>query len=361
MLNLPANSTDIRLLLPESIWLESEHFQEAKKISDGHSRSVSDRRPAKSDRVNDEADKWQSYLNALALLGFEEWLSKRINQQPINRDFNNIETASYLKVGEFKFCLIATENILDEEVILPTNLIETPELAAHFYVLLEVLEEEEEVIIRGFLRYDELVNSTRKLQSRDSFYRLPLAEFDPEPNHLLFYSRFLEPTAIPLPVTTQTKLEENLVLYFQETTTKLSQWLQGVIDESWHAIDTLLSPEVNLAFSTRNIEVATKRGKLIDLGIQLSHQSVALIVNIIKESEDKICVSTQLHPTGKEKYLPPNIKLTLLSKAGNILQQVEARGQDNYIQLKRFKGERGKRFSIEVNLGDLSVRENFEL
>lgn len=352
------NSTDIRLLLPESIWLEAEHFESAKKISDGHSRSVSQRRPPGSDGVNNEADKWQTYLNALALLAFEEWLSTRITQQPIKRDSN----INYLKVGEFKLCLIATENILDEEVILAVDIIQRPELAAHFYVLLEVLEEQEEVIIRGFLRYDELINyTTTKLQPRDNFYRLPLAQFDPEPNHLLFYSRFLEPTAIPLPVVTETKAEENLVVYLQETTTKLSQWLQGVIDESWQAIDTLLSPEMNLAFSTRSVEVATKRGKLIDLGIQLSNQTVALLVNITEQAEEKISISIQLHPTGKEKYLPQNIKVTLLSKAGNILQQVEARGQDNYIQLKPFKGERGKRFSIEVGLDELSVRENFEL
>jgi hypothetical protein len=336
------NSTDIRLLLPESIWLESEHFQEAKKISV---------------IANNEADKWQSYLNALALLGFEKWLSTHITQQLIKRDSN----ISYLKVGEFKVCLIATENILDEEVKLAVDIIQKPELAAHFYVLLEVLEEQEEVIIRGFLRYDELVNYTIKLQSRDGFYRLPLAEFDPEPNHLLFYSRFLEPTAIPLPVATKTKAEENLVVSLQETTTKLSQWLQGVIDETWQALDALLNPEMNLAFSTRSVEVATKRGKLIDLGIELSHQTVALLVNISEEAEEKISISIQLHPTGKEKYLPRNIKLSLLSKAGNILQEVEARGQDNYIQLKPFKGERGKRFSIQVSLDELSVRENFEL
>jgi hypothetical protein len=337
------NSTDLRLLLPESIWLEAEHFQEAKKIS-----AI----------ANNEADKWQSYLNALALIGFEEWLSTRISQQPIKRDSN----ISYLKVGEFKVCLIATENILDEEVKLAVDIIQRPELAAHFYVLLEVLEEQEEVIIRGFLRYDELVSYTIKIQSRDGFYRLPLEQFDPEPNHLLFYSRFLEPTAIPLPVATKTKAEENLVVVsLQETTTKLSQWLQGVIDESWQAIDTLLNPEMNLAFSTRSVEVATKRGKLIDLGIELNHQTVALLVNISEEAEEKISISIQLHPTGKEKYLPRNIKLSLLSKTGNILQEVEARGQDNYIQLKPFKGERGKRFSIQVSLDELSVRENFEL
>ncbi len=348
MLNAQANSTDLRLLLPEVILLESEHFEQARAISD---------------RVTNEAQRWQTYLNVLGQLGFEQWLSSRSPQQPINRDTNVTGTVSYLKVGEFKVCLIATENLLDEEVNLPTDVIETPELAAHFYVAVEVLEEQEEVIIRGFGRYDKLANyiSRVKLQPRDDIYRLPLAEFDPEPNHLLFYSRFLSPTAIPLPVATETKVEESLLEYLQETTTKLSQWLQGVIDESWQAIDTLISPEANLAFSTRNIEVATKRAKLIDLGMQLRNKTVALLVNITEETDEKLCIYTQLHPTGGEKYLPPNIKVTLLSKAGKNLQQVEARGQDNYIQLKPFKGERGKRFSIEVSLENLSVRENFEL
>lgn len=356
----PANSTDLRLLLPEVILLESSHFESAKKMSD---------------RVNNESHRWQTYLNSLALLGFESWLNARTPKQPIIREPNFSETVSYLKVGDFKVCLIAIENILDEEVILPIDVIEKPELAAHFYVVIEVLEEEEELIIRGFMRHDELSNYLKKLnfskakipgdskmemQLNQGFYRLPLSLFDPEPNHLLFYSRFLEATAIPLPAVTANKVE-TLVEYLQESTTKLSQWLQGVIDESWLAIDAFVSPEAQLAFSTRSVEVATKRAKLIDLGIELNHQNVALLVQIAEETEDKISISAQLHPTGRQKYLPANIKLILLSKAGKNLQEVEARGQDNYIQLKLFKGEKGKRFSIEVSLGDVNVRENFEL
>jgi hypothetical protein len=55
------------------------------------------------------------------------------------------------------------------------------------------------------------------------------------------------------------------------------------------------------------------------------------------------------------------MKLMLLSKAGKTLQEVTARTQDNYIQLKTFKGEPGRKFSIKVTLGDVSVNENFEL
>ncbi len=80
-----------------------------------------------------------------------------------------------------------------------------------------------------------------------------------------------------------------------------------------------------------------------------------------QETQEKLSGSIQLYPTRRERYLPPNLKLTLLSKAGKTLQDVTSRSQDNYIQLKSFKGEPGKRFSIEVSHLDVSVREDFEI
>lgn len=348
MTNSPVNSTDLRLLLSEVIWLESEHFQQATEISL---------------QVTGEAYQWQTYVNSLALLAFEEWLSERMPEQQIKREPNIINCCN-LKVGEFKLNLIATEHLLDEVVKIPQNVIEQPELAAHFYIVLEVLEEEEQVIIRGFLRYDQVVNycSGVNLQPlTQGCYQLPLEEFDAEPNHLLFYSRFLEPTAIPLPVASTESSSVSILTYMQEARTKLSQWLEGVFDESWQAIDALINPEANLAFSTRSVEQGAKRCKLIDLGMQLGNQTVALLVSITEAAEDKLGILVQLHPACGQQYLPPMLKLTLLSKAGKTLQEVSARGQDNYIQLKPFKGEPGKRFSIEVSLENISIKEDFEL
>ncbi len=348
MINFSVKSTEFRLLLPEVIWLKPEHFEQARET-----RS----------QVRSEAHQWQTYLNALALQSFEEWLKERIPNQPVSRDKNVIEAGSNLKVGEFNFWVIATEHLLDEVVNVPQNGIDNPEEVANFYVLLEVLEEQEEVVIRGFMRYDQLVNYRSKVNlqlSEDGCYQLPLSEFDAEPNHLLYYCRFLEPIAIPLGVSAETKAEEKLLGHLKKTKTKLSQWLQGVFEEGWHSIDALVNPEANLALSIRNVEEGVKKCKLIDLGMQLGSQTVALLVNII-ESEEKLSILIQLHPTGGKRYLPPNLKLTLLSKPGKTLQQVQARGQDNYIQLKPFKGEAGKRFSIEVSLLDISAREDFEL
>ncbi len=361
MVSSPVNPTDFGLLPPEIIWLEPEHFDRAIEITDS---------------VNSEAHKWQTYLNALALLGFEEWLSERIPEKTVNRDTNLIESICYLKVGEFKLCLIATEHLLDEVVNVPQDAIEKLELTAHFYVVLEVLEEQEQVIVRSFLPYDQLVNYLRRsnLQLlRDGCYQLPLSLFDAEPNDLLVYCRKLVPAAIPLPVastnsqvaiasiTPSAPPAPELAGYLKKTRIKLSQWLQDVFDSSWIGLDALISPEANLALSTRNAQLGVNRGKLIDLGMQLGSQTVALLVTITEEPQEKLAISIQLHPTGSERYLPPSLKLTLLSKAGKTLQEVTSRVQDNYIRLKPFKGEPGKCFSIEVSIGNVSLREDFEL
>ncbi|ARV61008.1 hypothetical protein BZZ01_22425 [Nostocales cyanobacterium HT-58-2] len=350
MLDSPVHSTDIRLLLSEVIWLEPEDFDQARNISQ---------------LVAGEAQQWQTYLNTLATFACEKWLNTHMPEQTIYRDTNVLKTGFHLKVGEFKICPIATEHILDEIVDIPRDAIEQAELAAHFYIVVEVLEEEEQVILRGFMRHDQAIDYCNQLNLeilQDGYYQLPLSLFDRELNHLLFYNDVLESSAIPLPISPTQASAVSFQTYLHNTKTKLSQWLEGVFEEGWQTIDTLINSEANLALSTRITHKGPKKAKLIDLGVQLGHQTVALLVNITQETEDKLGVLIQLHPTGGERYLPPSVTLTLLSKAGKTLQQVISRTQDNYIQLKPFKGEAGKRFSVEVSLmEDLKVKEDFEL
>ncbi|MDF5714617.1 MAG: DUF1822 family protein [Rhizonema sp. NSF051] len=349
MTNLHINSTDLRLLLPEVILLEAENFYQAKEMS---KQAIS------------EAQQWQSYLNHLAFIGFEKWSTERMPKQVIHRSSNTTDTVTHLNLGDFKVCLISTEHLLDEVVNVPQSTIFTSEFSAHFYVLAEVLEEQEQVIIKGFLRYDQLIDYCTQVNSPplQECYQIPLSLFDTEPNHLLFYSDLLTPSSIPLPSgMSQTKTTDQLIGYVKKTTTKLSQWLEGLFEEGWLALDALINAQDNFALSTRNTEVGIRRAKLIDLGMQLRNQTFALLVNITEASDDKLSLLIQLHPTSGERFLPPNLKLNLLSKAGKTLQEVQSRSQDNYIQLKPFKGEQGKRFRIEISLEDVQLGEDFEL
>jgi Protein of unknown function (DUF1822) len=190
------NQLEFEALPIEAIALEPTHIERAIQISS---------------LIPNETRQWQSYLNALALFGFQQWLSDRAANLALNSEnctallpqyANVFETVCNLTVGEFKLCLIATGSLTDEEVSIARAAIELPEFMAHFYVLIEVQEESGQVIIQGFLRRDRLLQqsaSVRLQPDPDWNYNLPLAWFESDPDRLLLYLRCLKPAAIPLP------------------------------------------------------------------------------------------------------------------------------------------------------------------
>ncbi|GET40741.1 hypothetical protein MiSe_55520 [Microseira wollei NIES-4236] len=165
----------------------------------------------------------------------------------------------------------------------------------------------------------------------------------------------------------------------------LSQWFQHIFAAGWQSLEALLSSNAanlapmlrksatvrlttnNKTFSASNLKCfeqrdatksSIKAAKLIDLGIQLGNQSVVLLMALTSEENEKVGISVQVHPT-QEKYLPPNLKLVMLSQTGETVQEVASRSQDNFIQLRRFKTQPGTCFSIQVHLDDLNITEDF--
>ena len=57
--------------------------------------------------------------------------------------------------------------------------------------------------------------------------------------------------------------------------------------------------------------------------------------------------------------LPICIKLVLLTDSEEMIQEVQARIQDNYVQLKLFEVETGESFSLKVDLEGYEFREHF--
>jgi len=201
----------------------------------------------------------------------------------------------------------------------------------------------------------------------------------------------------------------------------LSQWFQNLFESSWQNVESLLSHEdkptrecntseveepwwrlmadtsrqalnnllgtgdsncdsAQEAFGFRHADaMASQKGlfpqadvmraKLIDLGMQLGTKNIALLVAIsgagnvqsaiAEEFNQKVCIHVQVHPAKGQRYLPPHLTLALLSESGEILQEVEARGQDLCIQLRPFKVLPGTNFQLQVTLADTSITETF--
>jgi hypothetical protein len=180
--------------LPETIILEPQQYDQALEVSK---------------QVGHESRQWQIYLQALALLSFEDWLQKREPELVIQREqcsvlqpqyANVIDAVFNLKVGEFKVCLIPTLSFTDEDVIIPQSVVDLPEFKAHFYVAIGIDDELNIAAIRGFIRHDQLMNHHFQLQPEaDWNYQLPLVWFNRDKDELLLYLQCLDPIAIPLP------------------------------------------------------------------------------------------------------------------------------------------------------------------
>ena len=170
-----------------------------------------DRAAALSNPIINPQQQWQTYLNALALFGFTHWLEERdlsIQVNAANCSVTQPQYANYidgvfnLTVGEFKICLLTNGVAIDELVTFPRAILDLPEYAAHFYVLVNVTEERGEVVIDSFLRYDEIIDrqQTNNLTpNADWTYEIPLTWFNSESDDLLLNLRCLDPQAITLP------------------------------------------------------------------------------------------------------------------------------------------------------------------
>lgn len=144
---------------------------------------------------------------------------------------------------------------------------------------------------------------------------------------------------------------------------KLNKWFENLFETSWQSLEVIFAAMDQRKLAYRSMpsfgKASIARAKLIDMGLQLGSQSVALLVALAPYYDHKIEISVQLHPVEGETYLPPLLKMTLLSESGEIFQEVQSRSHDNYIQLKRFRGYSGESFKIQVALGNVIIIENF--
>ena len=107
-----------------------------------------------------------------------------------------------------------------------------------------------------------------------------------------------------------------------------------------------------------------RKGKIVDLGIQLEDCAVALVVASAPKTAQRIGVFLQLRPVGKLDRLPGNLKITVLGESGEIRQEAIARcdsqgqGKDKSLEL-RFSPPPGAYFQVQVTLNNITVVENF--
>ncbi len=320
-------------VLPRIVCLEPEYYEKAEKISQN---------------VDGEKNQWKAYLNQLAVLGFEEWLKEQLPDMKVK------QTGVNLQVAEFKIQLITVDNLVEDFVTISQENINSPQFAAHFYVLVEVLEEVEQLRIHGLIRHDELC----KIQRNINDYQIPLSSFDNQINNLLLYTRFLNAEAIPLP--TQPKVN-------------LGKWWSGEFEKAWATLEEIFTPQTPAwgyaksitrrgSVNKKSSDFAVRRGKLFDFGLLLNGQRFALTLSMRTEENQEIGVLAQIRPQN-EYCLPQGLKLKVTLNHNTDESESEAaiaRECDQIIQLA-FSEAVGKKFKVEAIYQDAVVTEEFEL
>jgi hypothetical protein len=203
-----------------------------------------------SDAIADPDQQWQVYLNTLALFGLEEWLKERAPELQFRSDRAILPQSSgitgavtNLQLGQFKVCMVAIGSVVDTVISIPCPILDTPALAPQIYIVIEVLEEESQVQIYGYLRADQLQahHQTKPLTKKtDQTYSLPFNWFAPDPNALLRDLRCLAPSAVPsFSLTSAPSIQQTLI--------NAAHWFRNQVEPVLEELSWILSPTPVLA------------------------------------------------------------------------------------------------------------------
>ncbi len=367
--------------------------------------------------------RYNAYLNHLSLYIFLNWLTEWLASESVPQpaifpsedglpSIWEVVNGAAITLGERRIVLIPSETIDLEELCVPQEWVDIPSFAGDYYLAVQVnLEADEDECFLGVLGFTthRLLKNFGSYNSNERTYVLAAENLTVNLSVMLMTLGLTVQEEIPeLPTLSEAEAQKLLQLlgdssiYFPRlrvdvpfeqwavlldndewriqlyhrrigglavaknmaSVNNLNNWFQNIFDTGWQSLNTILNTESeNLAFAFRQHEIAggvsVEGVKLIDLGIQLGNHSVALLVGLTQEDEQKVGIRVQLHPSQGQTYLPPNIKLALLSSSGATLQEFQSRTQDNLIQLKRFTCPKGKTFKIQVTLDNFRITEDF--
>jgi hypothetical protein len=378
-------------LNPNSIWLEI-------------SPKIQEDAMAQAESLNSSQAEHCTYLNtlcqAVTLPYFQEYDADAYFAAS-NSDFWALEVnGCAITLCNHRFVLLPSDAIDLEEIRIPREWVDCAELAADFYLAVQISEEDGMARIWGYTTHDRL-KKRGQYCSRDRSYVLAQDDVEENINSLwLLQTHFpdqigrapippiptlsldrltqvLDKLAIPDLIFPRRAVEfEEWVAVLANSTwrqmllerrtakvemhsksgmVQLRDWLEHHFEEGWQGIQQVINPQLIGSFMGAQV----KRAKLIDLGLNLSGHQLALMISV-GEAEQGVSVQASVYPAGEALSLPPHLKLAILTETGTVFKEITSRSDDEFIQYK-FDAEMGDQFSVRVNLDEAIVMEQFQV
>ncbi|MEO1622241.1 MAG: DUF1822 family protein [Cyanobacteria bacterium J06632_3] len=215
--------------------------------------------------IEDGQTQWQSFLDLLAVAGVEQWLNQGGHTFAIARPKKQPPKAStHFKVGNYRISVISTGSMSDTQIDISVRL--DPARQAHLYILAEVREEIDQVLILAGLRQEQLlswVNSQNitlditpesdrlsfeaRSAKKERLLTLPATLFKIEPEQILLQLSCLEPAATPV---------ASVSSEFSDISTRFvntKRWLQDQLDQILDELNWALLPPLVTSSSLRPV------------------------------------------------------------------------------------------------------------
>lgn len=160
----------------------------------------------------------------------------------------------------------------------------------------------------------------------------------------------------------------DLPKYLAGRVTQLSNWLHGQIEAGWQKLDEILGISLkNYQWqNTRSLEAESAaptlsrvvRGKIIEVPLNQGIEPIVLITELVPKSGIDLGVELKICPPTKETFLPVGLEISVIDAVGIAVMHTQARAENRMIELG-FEAEPGDRFSLRIELGDVTIDEEF--
>lgn len=346
-------------------------------------------------------DQWNAYLNQVCLETVLPWLqSEYAPRSTRSLQAGELVNGCAIEWNDKRLVLIPEKNLDDTEFRIPQEWVDIPTWAGDYYLAVQINPDDLSLRVWGYTTH-ERIKAIGHYDADDRVYSMDSHALVQD-IAVLWVVRQLypnEPTRAEVPElamvsetqaenllqrlanVAQPRLEIPFTLWgsLLETrswrerlhrlrqgnnarvnvATNLRQWLENSFTSGWQAIESWLNPE-ELAFSFRQTEAPEATVIRRVKPLEFPGQSVLLMLALTPEADGRVGIRLQVRPVERSQCLPMHLTLSLVSASGGVVQSVQAREQDNSIQLQRFRCPSGTQFSVQVALGDTVVTETFQ-
>lgn len=363
-----------------------------------------------------DSRRWNAHLNRVCLSVILDWI--RTEEAPEATSWLAPAAASAvwefvngsaINIGNQRLVLIPTE-VIEDDLEVPQEWVDIPSWAGDYYLGVEVSLDGASIRVWGYTTHQGL-KTLGNYDSDDRFYVMDAEQIS---TNLTTFSVVRErctaaqtrAAITPLPEISTAQVGNlvqrlsssstrfpRLAVPFQlwgallandewrqrlyqpqgERATRLTAWLQGQVESVWQAIEAVLTPQqtasawrsradTEVVNDQRSTNFDVSLAKVLAFGSPASRSpngNLALIVGVTAMSDTEIKVGVQIYPAGGGSRLPDETQVRLLDESGAEIGQASAAITQS-IQLQ-FRGRPGERFNVEVNCGDNTATEFFEI